>query len=231
MNLKTSLLILGIAVAASACKKKEGDNTKLDPNNNTSIEGYMSTKAGSWWLYNTSESKILKRTATGLTKEKDGFVYDLYKMVDTTSSMQEEIDDFFAKNEENYISLLDLDGSQTNYVRAIIYKENAPIGNTWENTHTMSYSGLNFDILITSEIKGVNETKVINGVTYDSVFVTYNKLQGRQLPLFPLWQDCGYVELWFKRGVGILKREYDISILNVFSRTYHDEILSYHIAP
>jgi hypothetical protein len=227
-----NILLAGVLlISLYACKKKDGDNDKLDPSKNASIEGYMSTKVGSWWLYSTSEGKILKRMATGTSKEKDGFVYDLYKMVDTTSVMQEETDDYFAKNENNYLSLVDLDGSQTNYIRAIIYRDGGKVGDQWTNTGEIKYNSITFDVMIESEIIGMNETKVINGVTFDSVCVTKNSLKGKQAILAPTWVKFGTIELWFRKGVGILKRDMDINILSFYTRDYEDEIIGYHLEP
>lgn len=226
---KISILALGAMIAFISCKKEEGDNQKLDPNNNTTVDFYMSTDVDSWWKYNSTEdgnTTVITRVPTGTTEFMDGFEYDKY--IATDSATNYETNEYYAKNEDYYLHLIDLDGSQSNYVRAIVYKENASVGETWTSTHTMSYSGINFDIKIESEITGVDETKSINGKTYDKVFIVKSDLKAKNA-ILP-WTNCGTVEMWFQKGIGLLKTNLDISVLSLFTKKTDIEIIDYYIA-
>lgn len=225
---KISLLALGTAIIFASCTKKQGDNQKLDPDKNTTVTEYMSTKPGSWWLFKNVENNTTKettRTPTGNKATIDGFEYDLYHSVD--SSTMYVTNEYFAKNEDFYLTLIDLDGSQNDYVKAIVYKDNGKIGDKWTSTHQMTYSGMNFDIEITSTITGINETRTLNGQSYDSVFVTSSSLRAKSA-IIP-WTNCGSVEMWFRKGIGILKTDFDISILSVYNRQTQVELLDYYI--
>lgn len=229
--LHVTSLILGAAIALTSCKKKTGENEKLDPNKHATVAEYMSTKPGSYWIYKSNEGNIHKRTATGLQETVNNKLYDLYITVDTTSAMKEEIKTYFAKNENRYLTLIDIDGKQENYVEAIVYKDDAKVDDEWLNTGKVKISGFNLDVEIYSEVIDINATKEINGVVYDSVFVTKNKLKARQVPLVPSFVNVGTVEMWFKKGVGILGSDFDISVMSFYTRKYNDGIVTYHIEP
>lgn len=226
---KLSLLALSISLIFGSCTKKGvGDNQTLDPDKNTTVTEYMSTNPGSWWLFKLEENNTIKETARKPTGNKatiDGFEYDLYHSID--SSTMYVTNEYFAKNEDFYLTLIDLDGSQTNYVRAIVYKDNGKIGDTWTSTHQMTYSGMNIDIEITTSISGINDTRALNGKSYDSVFVTSSTMRAKS-GLIP-WTNCGNVEMWFRRGIGILKTDFNMSILNLYNRQTKVELLDYHI--
>lgn len=232
MKLKIiSTILLGSSLLFTACKKKEGDNTKNDPDKQESVAEYMSTKPGSYWYYQSNEGNIHYRTATGLMEVVNGRKYDLYLSYDTNSVMKEEVKNYYAKNENKYLTLIDLDGKQENYLEAIVYQDNSKIGDEWLNTGTVKLSGFNVDVEIYCKVVDNNATKVINGVTYDSVFVTKNTLKARQLPLVPTFVNVGTVDMWFKKGIGILGSNFDISILSLYSRQYNDELIYFHIEP
>lgn len=232
MNIKIlGAITLGAVLALSSCKKREGENKKLDPNKNETVSDYMSTKVGSYWFYHSNEGNVHKRTATGLREIINGREYDLYYTVDTTSAMKEEVKTYFTKNENRYLTLIDVDGKQENYVDAIVYKDDAIIGDEWLNTGKIKISGFNIDIEIESKVTGINETVEFNGVTYDSVFATTNNLRARQVPLIPAFTSVGTVKMWFKKGIGILGSDYDIKFFAFYERKYNDGIVSYHIEP
>lgn len=226
---KLSLLALGISLIFASCSKKtEGTNQNLDPDKNTTVTEYMSTNPESWWQFRMEENNTVKETTRRPTGNKatiDGFEYDLYHSID--SSTMYITNEYFAKNENYYLTLIDLDGSQSNYVKAIVYKDDGKLGDTWTSTHQMPYSGMNIDIEITSTISGINETKQLHGKSYDSVFVTSSTLRAKS-GLIP-WTNCGTVEMWFRRGIGILKTDFNISILSLYNRQTKVELLNYQI--
>lgn len=230
MNLIKTVGLLAIAtVTLFSCKKKEGDN-KSDENNET-VDGFMSTKVGSWWLYTSNEGHVNLLEATGRDSMVDNAMYDYYTMTDTASRTQYVTHTFYAKNGHNYLNLIDLDGSQTSFVPAIVFVDSATVGQTWLNTHTMRYSGLNVDLEIEGTVIATNDTEVINGKTFTGVTKVHSKLRGRQVPLVPVWTNCGTAEMWFVKGIGMIKRDFDIRILTFYTRDYEESIMDYYIEP
>mgnify|MGYP000988653738 CR=1 FL=1 len=230
--MKKYLLWISIPLLAfsllSACKKKKGDN-KSDENN-TTVEDFMSTKLGSFWYYKSNEGAVNFVEATGKDSMVQGAKYDYYTAKDTNANYWITAT-YYAKNGNNYINLVDLDGSQTNYVPVIIFVDSAKVGDNWTNTHTMKYSGNNVDLQIEGEVIAVGATETIEGKTYTNVTKVKSKLKGRSIPLVPAFINCGYAEMWFQKGVGVLKKDIDLDILIFYKRKYQEWIIDYHIEP
>lgn len=211
-----------------ACEKKKGDN-KVD-DNNTTVEDFMSTKVGSYWWYHTNEGNVNYVEATGKDSVVNGAKYDYYTAKDTNANYWVTAT-YYAKNGNNYINLIDLDGSQKNYVPVIIFVDSAKVGDSWTNTHSMTYQGANVDLLIEGEVIAVGATEIIDGKTYNNVTKVRSKLQGRSIPLIPAYADCGFAEMWFQKGVGVLKKDIDLKIFMFYSRKFQEWIVDYHIEP
>lgn len=207
-----------------SCRKK-GDNEKLEGQNKPS---FMSSKAGSWWMYGSNEATVTKRVATGMDSMMMGLQFDYYEKTDTNT--QYVTAEYFAVNGDNYLMLLDLDGSQTHYMNVIINKDNAVVGETWTNTGSIQYSGINFTLKTEGEVIETGGTMTINGVTYTDVTTTKNKLKGKP-SISPSFVNCGSVTMSFAKGVGIIKSDFDISILGYYNRQYQDSLIDYHIEP
>lgn len=224
--MKQILLLALTVVLFGACKK--GDNEKLEQEN-TPDAAFMSTREGSWWLYGSNEGDIVKRKATGRDSLKEGRTYNYYEAQDTVS--QHITPEYFARNGDLFLTLIDLDGSQSNYINAVVQKDNPQLGDTWSNTGSISYSGMQFDLLTEGEITGVGQTMHLNGHTYDNVVEVTNKLKARvSMPPTP-YTNCGTARMWFRKGIGVLKSDFDIAILSFYSRHYTDSLLDYHIEP
>lgn len=226
MKLLTGLLALpAITCLLYSCKK--GDNTKLDENNDT-VSGYMSTKAGSWWLYGSNDNSITRRVATGKDSMKLDRMYNYYESRDTMTGYFKP--EYFSKNGDKFLMLVDLDGSATNYMNVVVQKDNAQLGDTWSNTGNISYSGMTFNLLAEGEVTGVHETMTIGQHTYADVVEINNKLKAKP-NLSPAYVDCGTARAWFQKGVGIIKADYDVHIGSFFSKQYTDSLLEYYVAP
>lgn len=206
-----------------SCKK--GANEKLEENNDP-VSGYMSTKAGSWWLYGANDGTITRRRATGIDSVMLGRVYNYYETTDTVSL--HVTPEYFGKNSDKFLMLVDLDGNQSNYMNVVVQKDSSQVGDSWSNTGDISYSGMKFDLLAEGEVVSINGTMSINGHTYTNVVEVNNVLKAKPI-LFPTYTNCGTVRMWFQKGIGILKADYDISISSFFSKQYTDSLLDYHI--
>ncbi len=218
--------LFSLFLLINSCKKKKGDNENLDQNNNNTVEGYMSTVEGSWWLYGTNEGAVVIRSAKGEKATVNNFEYDYYTSTDTNTKWITP--EYFAENEQKYLMLIDLTGEQKDYIPAIVTKENPKVGEKWTNTHTMNYQSINFDLLIEGEIVEIIPVMNINGKEYTDVVKVNNALQAKFF-LIPQYQDCGNTVMYFSKGIGVLKTEININIMTFYNRNYSDSLLDYHL--
>lgn len=226
MKFLSGLLTLSfITCLLYSCKK--GDNEKLNENNDT-VSDFMATTTGSWWLYGSNDGSITRRVATGKDSMKLDRMYNYYENTDTMTQYFKP--EYFGKNNDKFLMLVDLDGSATNYMNVVVMKDNPQLGETWSNTGNISYTGMTFNLLAEGEVTGVGQTMVINGHTYTDVVEINNKLKAKQ-NLMPTWVNCGTAKAWFKKGVGIIKADYDVHISSFFSTQYTDSLLDYYVAP
>lgn len=223
--MKNIAVILIAFLSITSCKKIQGDNTNLNPANQTAND-YMSTKAGSWWLFGSDDGTIFKRMATGLDTTKNGLLFSYYESQDTTTKYITP--EYYGKNLNKYVSLLDMDGTKTNYVTMVLLKDTTKQGDSWNNTASLTYSGIPVDVLISTNVVTTTGTLTINGKTYNNVVESNNNLQAK-LSITPSYTNCGYIKMWFEKGVGIIKQDVNISVLSFYSQTYKDSLLDYHI--
>lgn len=226
--LKFGLIILVTGLVFSSCKKKPGDNEKLAEENDP-VSDFMSVKEGSWWKYGSTRSSSLMRRATGRDTSKLGRTYNYFETTDEES--QHITPEFFGKNEDKYLMLVDLDGTESQYITVVVQKDNPKTGDKWENTGEITYSGIKFDLRTKGEVISSGGSMTIAGKTYADVTEIKNKLEAK-IALTPLYTDCGSATMWFSKGVGIIKTDFNINIASgVFTEQYQDSLLEYHIAP
>lgn len=227
MNSITKIMAVAAVTSVVLFSCKKGDNEKLDENN-TPVTDYMSTKQGSWWLYGSNDGTVTRRVATGRDSLKEGKMYNYYENTDTATQYFKA--EYFGKNGDKFLTLADLDGSGTYYMAVVVHKDNAALGDTWENTGSITYGGMAFSLLAEGEVTGVGQTMTINGHTYTDVVVVNNKLKAKP-SISPLYTNCGTAKAWFKKGVGIIKADYDIHLSTFFNKQYTDSLLDYHFVP
>lgn len=208
-------------VAFSQCKK-DGVNQHLDPSKQTAND-YMSTKGGSWWLYGTADGKVYKRKATGKDTMKNGLKFSYYESVDTNS--QFITPEYFGKNNNYYVTLFDLDGGQTDYMTVVIMQDSAVTGSSWSNTETYKS---NYDLLVESDVVSAGGTLTVNGKTYNDVSEVFSHLKAKPKTI-PTYIDCGTINVWFAKGVGLLKQDVNISVLGIYALQHQDSLMDYHI--
>ncbi|MBL7712915.1 MAG: hypothetical protein JNL13_10635 [Chitinophagaceae bacterium] len=191
----------------------------------------MSTKKGSWWLYQADDGSVFYRYATGQDSMVAGLTFSYYYRIDTTSVMKEQTPEYFGKNKDLYTTLIDLDGKQKDYITFIVLKDNWHVGQKWDNAETKKISGWNVDMYIESEVKSVSDVLEYNGKTYDSVIHVYSSLKAKSVAM-PAYIRCGTLEVWFRKGTGIIREKGDIDILSgLVKKNYADYLLDYYIEP
>ena len=226
----TSALLLSSLLFA--CKKKEVE--KVTDNTKRQEMDAFSTKKGSWCLYNNGDGGVFYRYATGETRDIKGLKMEYFYRIDTTSVMREKIPEYYGKFDGKYLSMIDLDGSAKDYINFIYFKEGLTTGKVWYNEEKEKIQGWSIVMGIDSRIVNDNETIVINGKTYENVIHVFNNLKAR-LTIMPAMVDCGDLEIWYKKGIGIIKNQGNIKIApagtTLVEKVYSDQILDYHIEP
>jgi hypothetical protein len=223
--------ILLLSILLNSCSKNNGENQGLDDSNSSAYD-FMSTKEGSWWKYKADDGSIFYRFATGKDSlvPSVGLTLAYYYRIDSTSVMKEKIPEYFGKNQDKYLSLIDLDGSEVDYIKFIILKEHVKDGDEWVNTEDKKISGFNLNLKIESKVESSNGTLNLDGKTYHDVIHVYSDLKVKSV-LMPAFVNCGKLEVWFKKGVGILKESGDINVIELVKKNYGDYLVDYHIEP
>lgn len=226
--LKISCFLFTSLLIFSSCKKKIGDNEKLNEPN-APVSGYMATTSGSWWKYASRDGNtLITRNATGRDSLKNGSVFNYYETIDENT--QAITPEYFAKKANSYVTLIDMDGSQNHYLMAIVQTENPEIGDEWSNTGSLSFSGIQVDALIEGKVIGTNQMVTINGQNYSNVVEVHNKLKAKA-GILP-YTDCGTIKMWFSKGIGVIKTDFNINIMGgLFTKQYADSLVSFHLEP
>jgi hypothetical protein len=214
----------------SSCKKKNPE--RVTDNSKRQVMDAFSTNKGTWWLFNAEDGAVFYRYATGETGGIKGLTMEYYYRIDTTSDEKEHIPEYYGKFEGKYLSMIDLDGGAKDYINFVYLKENYHTGMEWYNEEKEKIQGWNVVMGIDSKIVNDNETLVINGKIYDSVVHIFNNLKAR-LTVMPAMVDCGDLEVWYKKGIGLIKNKGNIRIAPagavLVEKVYGDQLLDYHI--
>jgi len=209
----------------SSCKRPiEKD---LDDENDRNAS-FISNKPGSWWVYGVSDGTVNKRVATGEDSLMQERTFDYYELIDTVTG--NTVPEYFAKNQEYMLMLIDIDGERKNYGLMVVYKENAQVGDSWMNTGNFTFSGVPIQGKIEGTVESINGTKTIGDHTFTQVSVIHNELKAK-LVGSPAYTNCGTARIWFAQGIGVIKSEYDFQIGSFLDREYSDSLLSYHLQP
>ena len=216
-----------LLVFVVSCKKKDGANQNLDPNKQDSTN-YMSTKVGSWWLFGARNGEVTKRMATGRDSMKNGLRFSYFERMDTTSDYNTITPEYFGKNENKYLSLFDFDGGGTNYATLVFLMDDVNAGSSWTNTQDYTYGSYKLNLYVESNVEFVDGTLTLGNTTYTGVTKVHNKLKGK-LQLQAGYLDAGKLDIWFAKGIGVIKQDVDINILSFATKKHTDSLLDYHI--
>ena len=233
MKLYGKVALVCLLTSAIACTKKDGANQNIDPNKQEG-SNYMSDKPGSWWLFGARTGEITRRVATGKDSTKNGLKFSYFEKIDENPQVEQSqwkrTPEYFGKNEGKYVSLFDMDGSQTNYVTLVFLQEGAT---EWTNTQDYNYQNTKINLLTESKVELSDGTLTLGDTTYEKVTKVHHTLKGK-IALMPNYLNAGTLDIWFAKGIGIIKQDVDVKI-SIFGNTYAekkytDSLLSYHIA-
>ncbi len=211
-------------LVGSSCKKKEGVNQNLNPDNQKPVD-FMSTKAGSWWKYGSRDGKVYTRYAREKDTMKNGLKYSYYEAQDDSSGAITP--EYFGKNGKYHFTLFDLDGGQTTYLEYAFWKDSAQKGDAWDNTGSVYHPLVgNVAILIESNQAEDGLSMTIGGTTYTNVIHVHSDAKATAVNL-----KVGTFDTWFVKGIGMIREEANIDILGAYTNSHLDSLLSYHLAP
>jgi hypothetical protein len=225
-------IILFLSNLLLGCKKKNVEKV-IDNTNRQQMDAF-STKKGSWTLLSSDDGSVFYRYATSETRDIKGLKMEYFYRIDTTSVMKEKIPEYYGKFDGKYLSMIDLDGSSKDYINFVYFKEGFTTGMSWYNEEKEIIQGWNLVMGIDSKILNDNESLMVNGKIYDNVIHVFNNLKAR-LAIMPTMVDCGDLEIWYKKGIGIIKNKGNIKIapagVTLVEKVYSDQILDYHLEP
>lgn len=210
--------------AGSSCKKEDGVNQNLNPNNQKPVD-FMSTKVGSYWKYGARDGVAYTRYAREKDTMKNGLKYSYYeRQDDSTGTLMPE---FFGKNGEYHITLIDLDGLQTTYLNYAFWKDSARKGDSWNNVGSVYHPLVgNQDILIESFQTDDGLTMSYGGNVFTNVVHVHSDAKASAFNI-----KVGTFDIWFIKGIGVIREEAHIDILGAYTLSHTDSLLSYHIEP
>lgn len=232
--LSVLLLTLSLGLLYS-CKDEPAPDNKIEDDTALDIGDFLPTKAGSWWLYNSTLPDQYLREATGIDTMKAGYNFKLYtyKPVSTGDKDPEYFGKFDGKD---YYTLFTFDSLEANYFKVIILRDSTFVGDTWVNSGVMPYetsviSG-EVDIKVYCEVKSLNHTIHTPDSTFNNVIMMQGRLTGTTA-LIPGEIDCGTITYYFVKGVGVVSQTFDIEIkvlgIKFFEKKHSETLADYHI--
>jgi hypothetical protein len=217
-----SIAFIGVALCFTACRR-QGINQELDPNEQKPYD-FMSTKNGSYWKYGTREGLTYRRYARQKDTLKNGLTYSYYERQD--DSQAHFIPEYYGKNGTKYVTLLDLDGGEVNYLEYVFWLEDAKKGSTWQNTGVYSSSAGTLNVYTNSSETEDDVTLQYGGLTFTKVVHVHSDLR-----TVTLNSKIGTIDMWFLKDVGVIREEAHINVFGAYKYDHTDSLIDYHIEP
>lgn len=215
-------IFLLVLTVFSACKKT-GVNQNLDPNNQKEVD-FMSTKPGSYWRYGTADGEHYSRYATDKDSVVNGLNYSYYERKDdTTGSISSE---FFGKNGIYHLTLVDMDvDGGGSYLEYAFWKDSANKGDSWNNVGSFNTPVVkNIQVLLESYQTDDHLTMSWGGNTFTDVVHVHSDAKATGLNM-----KIGTIDIWFVKGIGVIREEAHIDVSGFYSKDFTDSLLSYHV--
>lgn len=214
-------------VFVAACKKKDGDNVNLDPNKQEWYD-FMSSKTGSYWRYASRDGSLWNRHAREMDTMLLGKKYRYYERKDDASSGYDP--EYFGKNNSLYLTLIDLDGSRSNYIDYVYWRDSAKKGDAYSNTGDVNSPVGKVHIEINTYVAEDNLTMTHGNLVFQHVTHAHSDIKGTAGILLPNVK-VGTLDVWFVKGIGIIREEANINILGQYKNQYMDSLIEYKIVP
>jgi len=217
------LVICLLSLCLFSCKKNDGVNQHLDPHGQLSYD-FMPKNEGSWWRYGSQTDIPYNRYARNKDSVMLGLTYRYYERKDDSAhGFQPE---YFGKNNNFYLTLIDLDGSASNYVNYVYWKDSATLHTSWTNTASVNSPIGNVTITMSSSVAEYAISMTFSGQTFTNVMHVHSDCKGG---LFNT--NLGTLDVWFVKGLGIIREEANFNLLNQYKVKHTDSLIDYHIEP
>ncbi len=212
-----------LMITSAACKKKTGVNEDLKPDNQKPVD-FMSTKAGSYWKYGSRDGIAFTRYARERDTVMNGLTYSYYERQDDgTGTISPE---FFGKNGEYHYTLIDLDGNRTSYLPYAYWKDSAKAGDKWDNVGDVYHPATgNVQLQVKSTQISDGLSISIGSQSFTNVIHVHSDLIVTMIST-----KIGTFDIWFAKGIGVIREEANIDVISAYTQTHTDSLLSYHIA-
>lgn len=224
-HLKNIFPVIGIVfLGLLACNKKDGENQHLNPDDQTAFD-LMSVKEGSTWRYGGRDGVTYTRYARGKDTIKLDARYSYYERKDDNAGSFDP--EYFGKNKDAYLTLVDVDGNQDNYLNYLFWKDGATVGTSWDNTGKVNAPTIGrVNVLVESYVAEDNLIMTLSSQTFTRVVHVHSDLKGG-----PFNTRLGNLDIWLVKGIGILREEVHIDVLGQYQLDHTDSLLDYHIVP
>ncbi len=207
-------------LAGAGCKK-DGVNKNLNPDNQRAVD-FMSTKSGTYWKYGSRDGVNYTRYARGRDTVKNGKTFSYYEREDAGGNMLPE---YFGKNNEYYLMLIDLDGSKKNYLDYVFWKDSSRLNDRWSNTGDVHEPTIGkIAVLIESQEVENNLTMEWGGQKFTNVVHVHSDAKATAFNV-----KVATFDFWFVRGLGVIRQETDVDVIGLYKIRHIDSLTSYHI--
>lgn len=220
-------MALALTVLLIACKKKDGDNVNLDPSNQQWYD-FMSSQNGSYWRYASRDGLLWNRYAREMDTMVLGKKYRYYERKDDASGGYDP--EYFGKNNSLYLTLIDLDGSRSNYIDYVYWRDGAKKGDTYRNTGDVNSPVGKVQIEIETYVADDNLTLTHGNLVFQNVIHAHSDIKGTAGILLPNVK-VGTLDVWFVKGIGIIREEANIDIMGQYKQRHIDSLIEYKIVP
>jgi hypothetical protein len=107
-------------------------------------------------------------------------------------------------------------GGTASEIKQILFEANAPVGTTWTNTLSATYSGVTIQDIYSCTMAGEGTTKVVNGVTFNNVIHVSEQISenymGTAIP-------DGTADYYYASGIGFIELDATDALGDVTSTT------------
>jgi len=215
-----ALSLAAFSLAGESCKK-DGVNQNLDPADQKTFD-LMPSTLGSYWTYGSRDSVTYTRYSRGRDSAVNGKTYSYYERQDAGGNLLPE---YFGKNNGYYTMLIDLDGSMTNYLEYVLWKDSSSLNAQWNNTGEITAPTVGkIAILIESQEVENGLTMRWGGKTYTNVVHVHSDGKVTALNL-----KVATFDFWFVKGLGVIRQETDVNVAGFYQINHVDSLIDYHL--
>lgn len=217
---KTFLPILALLLASTACKK-----SSTTPTPPVVLEKYMSSTAGSTWLYRQVNNLTMVTTNYTLTStNRDSTANSKVYHVFTNSNTG--INEYYNVTGNDYFAFRTLAAVSNVKLDDLYLKDNSPVGTSWAQTINLTIPGIPLPVPITITYSIVEKgiARTVNGIAYTDVIRVSGSITSTLIPAANLVTD---IQNYFARKYGFIEtnNKFNLNYLGIVQNTDNKTIL------